>query len=151
MGTEIEDEFSHPLFLYISHRNHCPHAEAQRAQSSRRELYYFPLIMIFCPAEIAEIAEIFSVSFPFYSVSSVLKNLRQSLRDSDLTIVFLPRRLGKTQASSVLLSLLCRLASPSSSSSLDRVYTSITLFSLVRRFRFFSVSSVIELYSRQSL
>ena len=41
------------------------------------------------------------------------------------------------------------LASPSSSS-LDKVHTSITLFSLVRRFRYFSVSSVIDKDNSQS-
>ena len=49
-----------------SRRNVYSHAEAQRAQSSRREFYYFPLIMFFSPAdydnlgpaEMAERAEI---------------------------------------------------------------------------------------------
>ena len=45
-GTEIEDEFSHPLFLYISQRNHCPHAEAQRTQSSHRDYYFTQILTI---------------------------------------------------------------------------------------------------------
>ena len=38
-------------------RHDYPHAETQRAQRSRRDCFYVPQIMNYCPAEIAEIAE----------------------------------------------------------------------------------------------
>ena len=68
-GAKVHALFSiTQLFVRLFVRdNVCSHAEAQRAQSSHRELC-FPLIMIFLPALMAEIFPLFR----YFSVSSVI-------------------------------------------------------------------------------
>ena len=112
-GAKVHALFSiTQLFVRLFVRtNACSHAEAQRAQSSHREL-----------------------CFP-----------QNCIRPADND--FLSRRTNgrrfRGSQMAEMAEIFPLLASPSSSS-LDKVHTSITLFSLVRRFRYFSVSSVID-------